>query len=374
MLRVFIPLLFFIKIIVNDTLIYFIFHVQVSDPGNVIKYVYKCAELLLRHGADASYVGRYCATDSNFTVPDERRGNVLHALCDVMPSLGQSDNTLLLLLLRHGADPDCYVEGRYPLTAYFDSFVRRANSGFTAPTVESQTENYRVLQHNQDGPSSRDTNRSNSNNDQSLQNSVNKTSQSSRKTSLLTNPSEESNSIHDNNAGQGQSSRQNTSTTNNLNDRRRDNNVNTSSNINTSNYLNTNRSNNHTGSPNTVEHQHMQQRRARIAATINAADEALFKDSVTITRLCRMVGFMSRQPQLDVARDIRHRLHTQELSGMSRAALSKGLREIEKYTLTVPTLCRCCSIVAWRSCRRHVGNVYKLPIPKPLINVIIDSL
>ena len=265
-------MLFFIKIIVNDTLIYFIFHVQVSDPGNVIKYVYKCAELLLRHGADASYVGRYCATDSNFTVPDERRGNVLHALCDVMPNLGHSDNTLLLLLLRHGADPYCCVEGRYPLTAYFDSFVRRANSGFTAPTVESQTEN-EVVGHNQDGPSSRDSNRSNSNNDQSLQNSVNKTSQSSRKTSLLTNHSEESNSIHDNNAGQGQSSRQNTSTTNNLNERRRDNNVNSSTNI------NTNRSNNHTGSPNTVEH--MQQRRARIAAAINAADEALFKDSVT---------------------------------------------------------------------------------------------
>nr|KAG5711117.1 hypothetical protein BaRGS_004761 [Batillaria attramentaria] len=88
---------------------------EVSDRESVPKYVYKCCELLLRHGADASYVGKYSDTRDV-----TRRGNALHALADAASHIGRIDRTILLLLMRHGADPDECADGRYPLTAFCD--------------------------------------------------------------------------------------------------------------------------------------------------------------------------------------------------------------------------------------------------------------
>ena len=79
--------------------------------------------MVLRHGADASYVGKYSDAISE-AEGAERRGNALHALCDATPRLGHVNSSLLLLLLRHGADADACVDGRHPLTSYFDALCR----------------------------------------------------------------------------------------------------------------------------------------------------------------------------------------------------------------------------------------------------------
>ncbi|KAK7107323.1 hypothetical protein V1264_015268 [Littorina saxatilis] len=245
---------------------------EVTDAEHVIKYVYKCSELLLRHGADASYVGKYRDASGE---ERERRGNVLHVLCDAAPHLGRMDNTLLLLLLRHGADPDACVDGRFPLTSYLDAMF----GGFEA--LESDSHEKQV------SPAVRSPRSVGS---PALQRRGNSTS-------TLTN---------------------------------------------------------------------------RPAADDVSDDAELITD---VRRMCRMLGFMSLKNQNICANIVRARLTSQagESTDVNRG-LKRALEEMEKYTLTAPSLRRCCAMLVWRHCRRHVGNVYALPVPKPLINVVMNNL
>ncbi|XP_076466449.1 uncharacterized protein LOC143297825 [Babylonia areolata] len=226
---------------------------EVSDAEHVRKYVYKCCELLLRHGADPSYVGKYPDVHSEGV---EREGSALHMLCDVTPRLGRVDGSLLLLLLRHGADPDACVDGRYPLMAYLDAAC-------PAPPSPSPP----------DRPTLRDT------------------------------------------------------------------------------------------SP----------PRRSVAGGQRSEEESVSELAADVRRMCRMVGFMSHTAQHHCATLLRSRLVAPP--GQQRPwseGLKVALREVEKYTTCVPSLRRCCAVCVWCQCRRHVGNLYKLPIPMPLVNVVMD--
>lgn len=92
---------------------------QVTDKENVSMYMYKCCELLLRHGADPSYISKY---RNHYDVV--RRGNVLHAFADAAAALNHVDRACLLLLLRHGARADIPVDGMYPLTLYCEAITK----------------------------------------------------------------------------------------------------------------------------------------------------------------------------------------------------------------------------------------------------------
>ena len=260
------------------------------DAEFVTRYVYKCSEMVLRHGADASYVGRY--RDSRSDEETGKRGSVLHALCEASPHLGRVDNSLLLLLLRHGADPDACVDGRYPLTSYFDALCRRSgNEDATTTTTRRESES----------PSSQVAETQN----RSTQNSAASQSRHSQQLGVTFSVASVSNA------------------------------------------------------PDAA------------AVTTNADSELGVTD---VRRMCRMLGFMSLSAQSRCSEILRSRLTSRRPSSDVSAGLRRGLREIEKYTLAVPSLHRSCSLVVWRHCRRHVGNVYKLPVPMRLINAILDSL
>ena len=238
----------------------FIFH-QVTDPEHVVKYIYKCSELLLRHGADPSYVGHYIDAHVDGKV---RHGNVLHTLCESAPCLGRVDSSLLLLLLRHGANPDASVDGQYPLISYIDAISPqlKENPSITGSQASPQQQT---------------------------------TTQAASSTAR------------------------------------------------------------------------------EVSHTVDSStDSDLFID---VRRMCRMVGFMSLSAQQDCLEILKTRLLSHSSAASSAAiALRMAVRELESYTQQVSSLRRCCAGVVWRCCRRHVGNVYKLPVPMPLINVVMDHL
>jgi hypothetical protein len=111
----------------------------------------------------------------------------------------------------------------------------------------------------------------------------------------------------------------------------------------------------------------------------NNDDDVLETDlAINMRRMCRIASFMSRASQIRCSSDVRRRLadsrKTPSLSSSVTSGLRKALEELENHTLSVPSMRRSCSIVIWRACRRHIGNVYKLPAPNPLINIVIDQL
>lgn len=262
--------------------------------------------MVLRHGADASYVGKYSDAISE-AEGAERRGNALHALCDATPRLGHVNSSLLLLLLRHGADADACVDGRHPLTSYFDALCRgRGGSQNDALEESAAAERTR------------------------------------RQESAETRS--------------GGSSSQNAALS--------------------------------------AAHASDQPRRSvsfpAAAATSGASDDVSASELITdVRRMCRVLGFMSLSSQRLCAKALQARLTSLSSSSPPQtqwpparppfpdgvtAGLRHALREVEKYTLVVPSLRRSCAAVVWRHCRRHVGNVYKLPVPMPLINDVMDSL
>ena len=204
---------------------------------------------------------------------------MLHALCDAAPRLGPVNSSLLLLLLRHGADPDACVDGRYPLTSYFDALCRGSQNHAQESTAETRQE---------------------------------------------------------------RTERQNDST--------------------------------HNVASNS------QRRRVSFPVAMSSTSDDVNASELVIDvrRMCRMLGFMSLPSQYICAKTLQSTLTSetrpQPLSSDVTAGLRRALKEVEKYTLAVPSLRRSCSLVVWRHCRRHVGNVYKLPLPMPLINVVMDSL
>ncbi|XP_046334001.2 uncharacterized protein LOC124116633 [Haliotis rufescens] len=70
------------------------------DSDTVCMFMYKSTDILLNHGADVNYVGK---------TGKERYGSSLHALADTSRHLGIHKQTLLLLL-RHGADPNIHAD------------------------------------------------------------------------------------------------------------------------------------------------------------------------------------------------------------------------------------------------------------------------
>ncbi|KAL8606784.1 hypothetical protein ACOMHN_049613 [Nucella lapillus] len=242
---------------------------EVSDAEHVRKYTYKCCELLLRHGADPSYVGKY---HDFHTDTVKRQGNALHALCDITPHLGRVDSSLLLLLLRHGANPDAFIDDRCPLISYMDAVYPRPDA--THPQHSSETSRQSMV---------RDT------------------------------------------------------------------------------------------SPSPRQSVSVQTDRG------NRLDENSSDFAVDIRRMCRMVGFMSPGAQRKCAQILHSRLaapSAQQSSSTSSESvgLSLALREVEKYTTRVPSLQRCCAITVWCHCRRHAANLYRLPIPPPLVNTVMDHV
>ncbi|KAK3097290.1 hypothetical protein FSP39_008394 [Pinctada imbricata] len=50
-------------------------------------------------------------------------GIALHGYLKLIPRVGLEEK-MVLALLRHGADPDCYVDGHYPITIFVDSLLQ----------------------------------------------------------------------------------------------------------------------------------------------------------------------------------------------------------------------------------------------------------
>lgn len=232
------------------------------DTEKVAEYLYKCCELLLRHGANPGYVSKYHDVNDS-----ERRGNVLHALLDAGPFRPCLDRSLLMLLLRHGAEPDACVNGRYPLTAFCESIDQKAESLLPTIAHEGRERHGAAAQRNEPAV-----------------------------TSLRGDDTDDVSEL--------------------------------------------------------------------------PADPTVIAN---IRQASRLAGFMSFSALQDCENILR-------VSCSSRGRRSSHigtrlvLREVEKYTRTVWSLKRFCTLVVWKSCRHHVGNVFRLPVPQGLINIVLDQL
>ncbi|XP_025092822.1 uncharacterized protein LOC112563219 isoform X2 [Pomacea canaliculata] len=78
-----------------------------------VRFVEECAELLTQFNADITKVGRIGDASSVL------HGNVLQQYAKCCVSLGV-DRPIMRCLLRHGAEPEVKVKGKYALNVYFD--------------------------------------------------------------------------------------------------------------------------------------------------------------------------------------------------------------------------------------------------------------
>ena len=100
-----------------------------EDPlvtDHVDNYCYKCIELLLRHGADLGYLGKFrpCLDASLFPSFWYHRGTVLHSLLSTR-SVSFINYPVLRLILRYGVDADS--KGSYCLPLLHLNFVYAIN-------------------------------------------------------------------------------------------------------------------------------------------------------------------------------------------------------------------------------------------------------
>ncbi|XP_046583384.1 uncharacterized protein LOC124290642 [Haliotis rubra] len=103
------------------------------ELDTIYKFLYKSTEILLNHGADVNYIGD---TGQN------RYGTSLHALADTSRHLGFHKQTLLLLL-RHGADPNIHTDC-LPLNYFCEVFYGDVTTSTKDTTFQKLADSRRL--------------------------------------------------------------------------------------------------------------------------------------------------------------------------------------------------------------------------------------
>ncbi|PVD28832.1 hypothetical protein C0Q70_11427 [Pomacea canaliculata] len=117
------------------------------------------------------------------------------------------------------------------------------------------------------------------------------------------------------------------------------------------------------------------QNRRQHSSTVDVAADV--EVAIHVRRMARMLGFMPHEAHVACERIIRAKVRM----GYSNPCWKVALREVEKFTLEVSCLQRVCALEVWKSCRYHVGNVYKAPHPQcshqcahePAVTVISEA-
>ncbi|XP_060564978.1 uncharacterized protein LOC132724177 [Ruditapes philippinarum] len=101
-----------------DNVITLVRHFE-DDVTNIRRFVTKCTETLLRHGADLSVQGSVGDGPNGFI------GNPLHAFLKVSILLGLDERsiTTFRLLIQNGSDPNENESGKFPLNTFCDEIL-----------------------------------------------------------------------------------------------------------------------------------------------------------------------------------------------------------------------------------------------------------
>ena len=92
-----------------------------SSRALAVKFVLECADTLVRYNASVRQVGRIGGSTSSLL------GNVLHQYAKSSVTIGV-DLEIIRCILRHGADPDDKVGGKYAINVYVDKLYEKLRS------------------------------------------------------------------------------------------------------------------------------------------------------------------------------------------------------------------------------------------------------